>query len=1598
MKAWSIIKSTVRLLGFTLLAVVLLLCGVVALLYSNWAQENARKAIISKLSTPSAHLTLDSFRLDFPLDITAGGLALTSYGDTIMAASSLHAEIDVLPILMGRANIAIAEIRDARYRMGAPDSAMFLTIAADSLALSPASVVLADMAIKIEDGIIKGGRMSMVMNPDTTPPTPPAPPTRMSIALEHIALNDFTYTMRMMPTIDSLTAHIEASELRNGLVDLYNQKINLRAFSGNGLSAKYIAPDSAMIAASGPYPVATQSDTVVSAPWTIEIDSIGFHGGDALYATAGVEPLPGLDFAYIQLDSLDLQLRNFYNQATTVKLPVKIHGRERCGVTLDVDGTLDIDSVALTFRQVELSTPRGTRASFDGKLGMGDFASDPMLPLGLNLDGAFAPEDMGAMFPAFSPYLAAIPAADDILLNVNASGTTGNLAIDRAKLKLNHCVTLEASGNVENMMNPDRLGGDISLKGNIINVNSFKNKFLAKETAAMLRIPPMTLNGYVKMNSGTIAGRLAAVTRGGRLGLDARWNANSESYTADLTTNTFPVQAFMPLLGVEQVTAKAHVKGKGYNPFVTTTTIDADIDVAKAVYDGVAYTDITAKAGLDKGQATVDLKSANPSADLALKAQGNLDGDVYRWHATLDGNYIDLYALKFMQEPASLEISLDGDAVIGPGKNDMQANVSIRDVFFRRTSGTIALDNIKAHFNANDSLTNLDMNNRDLTANFTSPVALDSLTSKFSAFSELLSQQLAIYTLDADTLCKVLPPFALTLNGGRSNLVNDILATSKMSVRSFNLSVDNDSTLAVNGTVKRFDTGSMLLDSIFIDGGEHRGHFHLNAGVQNRPGNLDQWHRVDLKSIIKGKYAHIGLKQQNLKGATGYELGIAAESDVSDSTLTVHVRPYSPVIAYQNWSVNHDNFISYNIPTGHIDADLHMNGGNSALAIYTVHPDSTTHKSAHQEDLVIKLTDIHLNDWIAVNPFAPPIKGDVNADMRLNRHDGLLIGHGSAGVTNFVYGKQKVADLRADFDIAATPSGTIRADADVLVDGIKTMTLSGALNDSTAVSPLALDFSMIRFPLATVNPFLPDNMAKVSGMLNGSIKISGTQEAPIFNGTLDFDSTAVRLGMTGTQYRFSPTPINVVNGLVDFDQFKITGCNDNPLVIDGTVDISKLEDMKFNLSLKADNMMIVNSNKLQKGADIFGKGYVSLDATARGSMAFMTVNADLSVNSGTNITYVIPDATTALANRSTGDMVKFVNFSDSAAVAAADTLARSGMAIMLDANLELQDGNIINVYLSADGKNRAQIESNGRLTYTMTPLDDGRLIGRLNIDKGFVRYSPPFMSEKLFNFERGSYVAFNGAMMNPTLNIHATDVIKANVTQTGQNSRLVNFDVGLAVTGTLNQMDVAFDLSTNDDITVANELESMSPQQRANQAMNMLLYNVYTGPGTKGDASLAGNPLFSFLESQINSWAANNIKGVDISFGIDQYDRTVNGSTSQTMSYSYQVSKSLFNDRFKIVVGGNYSTDANADENFSQNLINDISFEYFINAQRTMYVRLFRHTGYESILEGEITQTGVGFVYRRKLRRLGDMFLSPKAVERRIQRENQKVEMSHDKD
>lgn len=1582
------------------MGLLLMVCGLVIVLYSPWAQSMLREAALGRFGSGAdgTRIELASFRLRFPLNLELGGLAIVNGADTLVAARSLEADANPLGLIIGHVDLSCAHIADARFRIGGPDSSMFMTIAADSLYVGPATVRLSDMDIALSEGLIAGGRLAMVLNPDTVV-KPASPPQRMTIGLHRFVLSDFTYTMRLMPSIDTLKAHIARAELNAGLVDLFEQKVALDNFTGRGLDARYIAPDSAQLAAFAPMEAALEraaaADTSVTAPWTVTIDSIAFADSRGLYTTAGYHPTPGLDFGYIQASGMSLAIHDFYNQATTVRIPIELTATERCGVTLHAAGSLDIDSIALTFRDFVLDTPAGTEADFSGKLGMGDLATDPDLPLALSIRSGFAPADLAKMFPAAAPMLAAVPSENPIELDGELDGTTGHLNISDLALRINRCVTLSADGWVGNFMDPAAIEGDVALNGRIINVTALKNELLEPSTARQINIPPLQLTGRVAMHSGVANGHLAATTGSGELRLNALWNSRATDYTLHAAATRFPVQAFMPLLGVEDVTASVDATGHGYDPFASETSLEADANVAALTFNNTRYSGITAKAKLAGGHADIHLNSDNSDADLTLDASGNLDGDTYIWTAAIDGRNLDLHALGFTPEPCTVEISADFDAEASPKTGVYRGSVVLKDLYYRQLSGTIALSDVRLHLDATDSLTNLNLTNRDFAAAFSSPCGVDSLIGSFSRTGELISRQIGSFRLDPDSLHRALPVFNLVANGGADNLVNDVLAASGMSLRRLSLDAENDSTLRLNLDALRLATATMTLDSVWFSAAQTDTILRFDAGLANQPGNLDQWHRVRLDGALHGNRAHIAVNQQNLEQKTGFDIG-ADLTALPDTTFVLTIKPTDPTIGYQPWTVNDSNFLSLNIPHREIQANLRMRGGNSALAIFTERPTMSTDTIAGIQpvggDLVVQLTDIHIQDWIAFNPWAPPMKGDVSADMRLNRLENSLVGHGSAGITNFTYGRDRVADFKADFDVSADRTGTLRANAALLVDGVKTITVRGALNDSTAASPFDLDFSMIRFPLATVNPFMPAGTAKLSGMLNGSLAITGSTEQPVLNGWLDFDSTAVKVAMLGTSYSVSEDSIPVRNNVVDLSGFAITACNDNPLTIDGTVDLTDLANAAFDLRLAANGTQIVNSRRAARGADVFGKAFIDLDAKIRGNMQFMSVDAALTILPETNVTYVLAATGSQIVNRSAGDMVKFVNFTDSLAVARADSLEQQGMMMLVDASLTIDDGSIINVDLDTEGKNKVQLESNGRLTFSMTPMNSGRLTGRINIDKGFARYGmAPVLSEQTFNFQRGSYVGFSGDIMNPNLNIHAINIVKANVTQSGANSRLVNFDVGLSVTGSLEHMNVAFDLSTDDDISVANELTSMSPDQRANQAMNLMLYHVYTGPGTKANSSLS-SPLYSFLAGQLNEWAANTIKGVDVSFGIDQYDRTVGGNTSQTMSYSYQVSKSLFNDRFKIVVGGNYSTDANADENFSQNLINDISFEYFLNRTRSMYVRLFRHTGYESILEGEITQTGVGFVYRRKLQRVGDMFLSPGRVRRRQERENQRLE------
>ena len=274
------------------------------------------------------------------------------------------------------------------------------------------------------------------------------------------------------------------------------------------------------------------------------------------------------------------------------------------------------------------------------------------------------------------------------------------------------------------------------------------------------------------------------------------------------------------------------------------------------------------------------------------------------------------------------------------------------------------------------------------------------------------------------------------------------------------------------------------------------------------------------------------------------------------------------------------------------------------------------------------------------------------------------------------------------------------------------------------------------------------------------------------------------------------------------------------------------------------------------------------------------------------------------------------------------------------------------------------------------------LNGRYTLSGGMVKYAMPIIPLKEFTIQDGSYVQWSGNPMDPMLNLTATERMRASVTQDDGSSRLVTFNVGVAIKQTLENLQLQFILSAPEDQSMQQELEKMGEGQRSQIAVTMLVTGMYlnmsdVGGGKKPSLDM-GAALNSFLQSEINNIAGSALKSVDITLGMEQYDQNGTGAGGERTDFSFRFAKRFYNDRISIILGGRVSTGQDVNAGQSQQFIDNVSIEYRLDGSGTRYIKLFHDKNYESLLEGEITETGAGIVLRRKMLHLRELFIFKK--------------------
>lgn len=1554
-----------KVLLYTLLGIIIAVIVIPFLLYIPPVQDFAIGIAEKELKKSTGmDISIGKFRLKFPLDLSLKDLSVVeASGDTMVSAREAVVDVKLLPLLKLNVDVKKLRLNDAYYRLVSSDSSMIMKIRAGFLEIDDKSdVKIKESDINLNQAVIRDADIQMYMDVWKKKPTPPDTTGQFKIRIADLKGERIRFGMSSLPTIDTLAIYADNLSLKNGFINLHTSRITADELTADGGNATFLTPTPEYIA-THPAPVDTMYQDE-SKPMVIEGKRVALKNFDALYGIAGAKPQPGFDASYLQVSGVNIGIENFYNETSTLRLPIQyLQARERCGLQItEGHGLVALDSTGITLDSLKVLTPY-SRINITAGIPFALMELKPEAPVDIEANMSIGLPDAVAFMPALSQYTKLIPRSGPVNLAVDAHGTLSDLVLRKFDLALPSVVSLRASGDASNPLDLKKMVAHLKIDGELSDPQIVQNF-----TGDLgFKVPSLKIRGTASAVRNAYKADLALLSPRGDITAKGAVNLNSEVYDVNLNIKNFDAGYFVKDLGIGRVDASLSAKGDGFNPEKPKASTDIRLALDNIEYNGNTYRDITLDATLADHQYDIALNSPNYDADLNVSLTGSIYPDDYTAKGYLHCRRIDLKALGLdtAMNGGAFDIYIDGSA--SPQKWLYDVDLTVNNLDWNLPDQIIHLPRgIEANLLATEDSVNLDVFCQDIDLAFSSSEGLKAVVDKFSNVADIAVKQIDKRELMVDSLQTLLPKFDLALHSPGSGILDQLLAPSGIYLDSVALDLRNDSIISGNAALLGLQTQSLTLDTISLDLHQRNYLLDYKLHIGNQPGTLDEFANVNLNGYLGGNRLSAYLNQENLKGETGYKLGFTAA--IADSLVTVHFTPLKAMIGYMPWTFNSDNFVDVNLKNFMVDASLEAQSNESAILL------ETRAGADDLQEVHLKLTNIHVQDFMQMSVTAPPLTATVNSDIRA-RYDGKeIVGIGRLGITDFTYDRTKVDDLNLSLQASMDLDGTYDATVALAVDKQK-----NALSVSTklvttpeGLEPEFVKLNLDKFPLSAANPFLGNDVAQLKGTVSGEMDLSGGFTKPLLNGSITCDSVAVFLPIIGSSLKFDNEPLTVTDNVVKFNHFDIWGANSNPLTIDGSIDASSLTDIKLDISANANNFQLVGNDSRAK-SDVYGKVFLNLNASAIGPMTHFTATANLNILGNTDVTYAIPDANTAIQGEKNNDVVKFVNFADTLSIHPEKT---ENVFMRVNASVAITPGAQVTVLLSNNGTDRVQLSPYGTVNLYRNFMGDITLNGQLHTGNGFARYNIPVIGQKEFTFDPSSFVLWNGPMMNPTLAIKASDEMKVSVSQNGGNSQLVNFIVGVDISGTLSSPNLLFDLSTNDDITIQNQLQGMSADQRNSAAMNLLITGQYSAGGVSTNAGpLTGN-VYNFLAQQLNSWAAKNIRGVDLSFGVNQYDMTNDGQSSTSTSYSYQLSKSLFNNRFKISVGGNYSTGDSPDDNLTQNLISDISFEYILRQtqSQTMLVKLFRHNGYESILEGEITEMGVGFVYKRKLGDLKTLF------------------------
>ena len=1329
--------------------------------------------------------------------------------------------------------------------------------------------------------------------------------------------------------------------------------------------------------------VIAEVETQAEAGWRIKINKLDLENNELAFDNDNsTRQRYGIDYAHLKATPLTIKANNLLFSTDSMYADIeKASFREQSGFVLDQLTTKFMYAHNQAYLQDLLLKTPGTELKRFAQLRYGspeDLAKRfSSVQMNADIDNSYIQvKDILAFAPALRNQKAFSNPNATWYLNLQGNGTLRSMYIENLQFAGLKDTRLDVKGSLA----ASNQGGALTIRKLHTTQDDIALFTGQRLSNAQVNFPEtFDATGTVRGSMQNLSANLNISSTVGSANVNGRFtnldNPVTATYSATVSTGSLDLGYIMRNPQVGRISTNMQISGTGFTPGKIDTKFKGTI--ASLGFNNYVYRNIAVTGTILGDNYSVNADMRDPNIDLDGLITGNFSvNPSFHFSGFVDS--LKTLPLNLTTQPLVFRGKVEADVPV-MNADHLEANILLTNTLFVSNEQRLPLDTVRFISSRDDSTKFMTLS---------SDIASGQIRGqyRYSDLGKVISTSIQPYfNMSTAAVVTDVQPYDFTFNASISNA--PIIASFIPGLTSFEPIHANGRFTSGQGVTANLSSAHINYNGTDISGLQVEAlttasGLRFTGDVQRlKSAGLDLYHTRVTGTALNNKVDFNFLSDDALGKNKYYLAGILGQASPGQYTLNLH--PDSLTLNYQKWSVlpgnqltiTKDNILARNFTLQRNDQRLSLDGSGELLnATFTNFQLSTITAFMRSDSL---FANGSMNGTIVFrNILRQPV---FTSDLTINdlSFRGDTLGNAAIKVDNTSgnrYNTNATITGRGN-DISLTGSFSPLGSNDIGLD---------------------LDLAIRQMQLSTIEGALGGFLQNASGSVNGNIKIGGSINQPKINGPLNFDKASFAFSILGSQFRVDQEKIMVTENGFRFDDFIIRDTANNILLLNGYVSTSNFTNYSFDLDVNASDFKILSTKKKQ-GALYYGDLVITAELHIEGTELKPEVDGALTVNQGTNLTLLVPQADAGVTQRE--GVVEFVNMSapenDSLFRAAYDSLNMTAFRGMnITTNIEIKKEAIFNIVIDEANGDFIEVQGEALISTGIDPSGKITMVGTYELEKGSYEITFNFLRRR-FDIQKGSKVTwFNeptGAELDVTAvyiaNTSPIDLVQQQVsasTPAIRNTYLqkLPFEVRLHMTGELLQPVVKFDIVLPDDKAygvsndIITQVDSRLAQVRLDegelnkQVFSLLLLNRFVGenpfssntPGFSA-SNYARQSVSKLLTEQLNRLAAGLLGGADLNFDITTADDYTTGARRSRTELNIGLTKRLLNERLSISVGNNFELEGpEGTKQKPSNIIGNIAVNYSISRDGRYMIRFYRRNEYEGIVDGYIIESGLSFI------------------------------------